>query len=118
MRPQRIHHSNDDGDCDSNSANDADVDDDNDDGGKQQRKQMQQQHSSPATKTMGFAGKVMRGTALHNCQNHSTSRVGEKQRSMVSKEEEAKEARERGESLERLRLYIRLRLSVVSAVGE
>ena len=48
MRPQRIHHSDDDGDCDSNSAIDADVDDDNDDGGKQQRKQMQQQHSSAA----------------------------------------------------------------------
>ena len=49
---------------------------------------------------------------LHKCQNHRTSRgayrrlgnVGEKQRSMVSKEEEAKEARERGESWERLRL--------------
>ena len=37
MRAQRIHHSNDDGDCDSNSANDADVDHDNDDSGKQQR---------------------------------------------------------------------------------
>ena len=37
MRPQRIHHSDDDGDCDSNSANDADVEDDSDDGGKQQR---------------------------------------------------------------------------------
>ena len=35
MRAQQIHHSNDDGDCDSNSANDSDVDDDNDDGGKQ-----------------------------------------------------------------------------------
>ena len=32
-------------DCDSNSANDADIDDDIDDGGKQQRKQMQQQRS-------------------------------------------------------------------------
>ena len=51
MRPQRIHHSNDDGDCDSNSANDADIDEDIDDGGKQQRKQMQQQHSSAALKT-------------------------------------------------------------------
>ena len=37
---------------------------------------------------------------------------------MFSKEEETKEARERGESLERLRLYIRFRLSVASAVGE
>ena len=37
MRAQRIHHSNDDGDCDINSANDADVDHDNDDSGKQQR---------------------------------------------------------------------------------
>ena len=63
---------------------------------------------------------------LHKCQNHSTSRgahrrlgnVGEKQRSMVSKEEEAKEARERGESWERLGWYIRFRLSVASAVGE
>ena len=63
MRPQRIHHSNDDGDCDSNSANDADIDDDIDDGGKQQRKQMQQQHSSPATKTTRFAARVMRATA-------------------------------------------------------
>ena len=63
MRPQRIHHSDDDGDCDSNSANDADVDDDNDDGGKQQRKQMQQQHSSPATKTTRFATTPMRATA-------------------------------------------------------
>ena len=41
MRPQRIHHSDDDGDCDSNSANDADVDDNSDDGGKQQRKQVE-----------------------------------------------------------------------------
>ena len=40
MRAQRIHHSDDDGDCDSNSANDADVDDDSDDGGQQQRKQV------------------------------------------------------------------------------
>ena len=51
MRPQRIHHSNDDGDCDSNSANDADIDDYMDDGGQQQRKQMRQQHSSPATQS-------------------------------------------------------------------
>ena len=36
MHALRIHHSNDDGDCDSNSANDADVDHDNDDSGKQQ----------------------------------------------------------------------------------
>ena len=63
MRPQRIHHSDDDGDCDSNSANDADVDDDSDDGGKQQRKQVQQQHSSPATKTTRFATTPMRPTA-------------------------------------------------------
>ena len=55
MRPQRIHHSEDDGDCDSNSANDADVDDDSDDGGKQQRKQVQQQHSMPGRKTHCFA---------------------------------------------------------------
>ena len=38
-------------DCDSNSANDADIDEDIDDGGKEQRKQMQQQHSSAALKT-------------------------------------------------------------------
>ena len=63
MRPQRIHHSDDDGDCDSNSANDADVDDDSDDGGKQQRKQVQQQHSSPATKTTRFATTPMRARA-------------------------------------------------------
>ena len=46
---ERIQYSDDDGHCDSNSANDADVDDDNDDGGKQQRRQMPQQHSSTAT---------------------------------------------------------------------
>lgn len=40
MRPQRIHHRDHDGDYDSNSAIDADVDDDNADGSKQQRKQM------------------------------------------------------------------------------
>ena len=51
MRPQRKHDSNDDGDCDSNTANGADIDEDIDDGGKQQRKQMQQQHSSAALKT-------------------------------------------------------------------
>ena len=37
MRALRIHHSNDDGDCDRNSANDAVVDLDSDDSGKQQR---------------------------------------------------------------------------------
>ena len=37
IRAQRIHHSHDDGDCDINSAKDADVDDDNDDSGQQQR---------------------------------------------------------------------------------
>ena len=63
MRPQRIHHSEDDGDCDSNSANDAVVDDDSDDGGKQQRKQVQQQHSSPASKTTRFATTLMRARA-------------------------------------------------------
>ena len=51
MRPQRIHHSNDDGDCDSNSANDADIDDDIDDGGMQQRKEMRQKHCSSDTQT-------------------------------------------------------------------
>ena len=44
--------------------------------------------------------------------------VGEKLRSSVSKEEEAKEARERGESWKRLGWYIRFRSSVTSAVGE
>ena len=51
MRPQRIQPSDDDGDCDSNSADDADVDDNNDDSGKQQHKQTPQQHSSTATYT-------------------------------------------------------------------
>ena len=50
-------------DCDSSSANDADIDDDIDDGGKQQRKQMQQQHSSPGTKTSRFATTPLRATA-------------------------------------------------------
>ena len=49
--PQRRHHSNDDGDCDSNSANDAEIDDDIDDGGMQQRKEMRQKHCSPDTQT-------------------------------------------------------------------
>ena len=34
-----------DGDCDSNSANDVDVEDNSDDGGKHERKQLQQQQS-------------------------------------------------------------------------
>ena len=63
MRAQRIHDSGDDGNCDSNSANDSDVDDDNDGGGKQQRKQMQQKDSSPATKITRFGTTPMRATA-------------------------------------------------------
>ena len=63
MRPQRIHRSHDDGDCDRHSANDADIDDDSDDGGKQQRKQVQQQHSSPAIKSTRFATTPMRARA-------------------------------------------------------
>ena len=59
MGPQHIHHSHDDGHCDSSSANDADVDNDKDDGGKQQRKQMQQQHSSAAIKTRALADGVI-----------------------------------------------------------
>ena len=51
MRRQRIHPSDDDGECDSNSAEDSDVDDDTDDSGKQQRRQTAQQHSSTATYT-------------------------------------------------------------------
>ena len=82
MRPQQIHHSNDDRHCDSSSANDADVDNNKDDGGKQQRKTMQQQHSSAAIRTICFettassclaktrqqpaAQKVFRATA-HSC---------------------------------------------------
>ena len=34
MRTQQIHHSNNEGDCDSNCASDADVDFDNDDTGR------------------------------------------------------------------------------------
>ena len=63
MRPQRIHHSDDDGHCDSSSANDADVDNSKNDGGKQQRKTMQQQHSSAAIKTTCFGTTPMRATA-------------------------------------------------------
>ena len=63
MSPATKTAATDDGDCDSNSANDADVDDDNDDGGKQQRKQMQQQHSSAAIKTTRFGTTPMRATA-------------------------------------------------------
>ena len=43
MRPQRKHHRNDNGDCDSSSANDVDIDDYMEDGGQQQRKQMREQ---------------------------------------------------------------------------
>ena len=46
MRPQRKHDSHEDGDCDSNSANDADVEDNSNDGGKHESKQLQQQQSS------------------------------------------------------------------------
>ena len=63
MRAQRIHDSGDDGNCDSNSANDSDVEDDNDDCGKQQRNQMQHQHNSPDTKTTRFGTTPMRATA-------------------------------------------------------
>ena len=37
MRAPRMHHSNDNGDCDSSSANDDDVDFNNDDSARQQR---------------------------------------------------------------------------------
>ena len=51
MRRQRIHPSDDDGECDSNGAEDFDVDDDTHDSRKQQRRQTAQQHSSTATYT-------------------------------------------------------------------
>ena len=63
MRAQRIHDSGDDGNCDSNSANNSDVEDDNDDCGTQQRNQMQHQHNSPVTKTTRFGTTPMRATA-------------------------------------------------------
>ena len=59
IRPQQIHHSNDDRHCDSSSANDADVHNNKDDGGKQQRKTMQQQHSSAAIRTSSLADGVI-----------------------------------------------------------
>ena len=63
IRPQQIHHSNDDRHCDSSSAIDADVHNNKDDGGKQQRKTMQQQHSSAAIRTIRFETMPMRATA-------------------------------------------------------
>ena len=46
MRPQRKYDCVEDGDCNSNSANDADVEDNSNDGGKHESKQLQQQQSS------------------------------------------------------------------------
>ena len=63
MRAQRIHDSGDDGNRDSNSANNSDVEDDNDDCGTQQRNQMQHQRNSPDTKTTRFGTTPMRATA-------------------------------------------------------
>ena len=73
---------------------------------------MQQSSREAEQNIKGEEGRSCRGA------HRRPANVGEKQRSGVSKEEEAKEARERGESWERLRLYIRFRLSVASAVGE
>ena len=63
MRAQRIHDSGDDGNRDSNSANNSDVEDDNDDCSTQKRNQMQHQRNSPDTKTTRFGTTLMRATA-------------------------------------------------------
>ena len=46
MRRQQKYDCDEDGDCDSDSANDVDVEDNSDDGGKHERRLLQQQQSS------------------------------------------------------------------------
>ena len=67
-----VNQHDDDGEWDSNSANDADVDGDNDEGGRQQLQEMQPRHSSRGTKSSCFATKVVRATFHHTCSNDTT----------------------------------------------
>ena len=73
MRPQRIHHSDDDGDCDSCCAIDADVDDDSDDDASSSASRCNSSTAAQPLKLPAFPPRPCVLQLHHSCQNHSTS---------------------------------------------